>query len=151
MAAKEYYERRSFRTTLKTYLESKGWPTTMRYEEGFQTDETISVPLVAVHFLPTRSAPVQLGNTTEKAYVRIIQVDCYMESEPRAQAINDNIMDFMDEVPIIILNESAAILGSLICQDTASINSEVLTPNLGNPKVTRWRGVSRGTYEAFYN
>jgi hypothetical protein len=150
VAAKTYYERRSFRNALKTYLESKGWPTDLRYEEGFQTDAAITTPLVAIHFLPSEKRALQLAPMEENTYRRTIQVDCYMESEPRAMAICDDIMDFMDLIAITILNENAVNLGTLICFDTESINSEILPPNLGNPKVIRWRGVIRGGFEAHY-
>lgn len=151
MAAKTYYERRSFRNALKFYLESKGWPTSLRYEEGFQTDEVITVPLISIHFLPSEKRALQLAPADAGTYQRTIQVDCYMESEPRAMAVIDDIMDFMDLIAITILNESSVNLGTLICFDTDSVYSEVLPPNLGNPKVIRWRGVIRGIFEAHYS
>ena len=150
MAAKTYYERRSFRTALKTYLESQGWPTDITYREGFQSDATIEVPTVAVHFLPYRKHTLQMAPVGENTYRRIIQVDAYMESEPRAMALADDVMDFMDLIPINIVNESSASLGTLICYDTDTISSETMPPILTNPKVDRWRSVTRGTFEAHY-
>jgi|SRR3972149_681521 len=150
MAAKTYYERRSFRNALKTFLETKGW-INLNYGEGFQSEETIKVPMVSVYFLPNSGKAFQLGKTVENIYRRRVQIDCYMESESRAMAITDDIMDFMDITPIDIQNESSVSLGSLICYDTDSISSETMPPNLLNPKVNRWRGISSGTFEAFYS
>ena len=151
MAAKTYYERRSFRNALKTYLESKGWPNDINYREGFKSGATITIPAVSVHFLPSNKHALQLGPSGEQTYRRIIQVDAYMESEDRAGAISDDVMDFMDVVPIDIVNESSVSLGSLICFDTDSIYSEILPPILNNPTIIQWRGVSRGTFEAHYS
>jgi hypothetical protein len=147
--ARKYYERRSLRNALNTYLTSKSW-TDITYREGFANEETITVPLVAVHFLPTNSVPLQIGSGSEKLFKRVVQIDAYMESEPRADAICDDIMDFLDIVPVSIVDATSAMLGSLICQDTGSIYSETFAPILPNPKVIRWRGIVRATLEAHY-
>lgn len=151
MAGQSYYERRAFRTALEQYLIDAGWTGTndLVYSEGFQSDDSITNPQVAISIVRPSRAALQLGNG-EKLFRRVFQVDCYMETEPRAMAITDNISDFMDLVPMNIVDQSSNILGSLICQDTESISSEILPPILGNPKVIRWRGIVRGTFEAFY-
>lgn len=151
MAAKTYFERRSLRNALEQYLVAAGWAGTNAptYGEGFQSDETIGTPLVAITIVRPVRVSLQLGNG-EKMFNRTIQIDCYMETEPRAMAITDDISDFMDVIPINIVDNASVVLGSLICQDTESIYSEILPPILNNPKVIRWRGIVRGTYEAFY-
>jgi hypothetical protein len=146
-------ESRAFRTQVKAYLESQGWTgeSQLRYEEGFQTDATITVPMVAIHFLPSNSKALQLGNIDDKTFRRFIQVDCYMESEDRAGRIMDDVMDFMDLIPIAIVDlMTTDNVGSLICYDTDTISGEILSPNLNVPKVNRWRSIIRGTFEAFY-
>jgi hypothetical protein len=149
--AKTYFERRSFRLALEHFLTDHGWvgsnaPT---YAEGFQSDDAITTPLVAITLVRPTNMALQLGNG-EKLFRRIFQVDCYMETEPRAMAITDDICEFMDVVPMNINDNQSNILGTLICQDTESIYSEILPPILNSPKVIRWRGVARGTYDAFY-
>ena len=147
--ARKYFERRSFRNELSTYLTSKGW-TDVTYKEGFQGDTTISIPTVAIHFLPGSNKAFQLGSTGERLFKRVIQVDAYMESEPRADSISDDIMDFIDYTPVSIIDNTSAVLGSLICQDSESIYGETLKPILTDPKLLRWRGVVRATLEAHY-
>lgn len=147
--AKKSVERRCVRVALTTWLNARGW-TTVDYAEGFQSSATIFVPLVAVHFLPGNVKPFQIGNTTEKLYNRVVQVDCYMESEDRADGIMDDVMDFFDVTPIAIVDHNSTTLGSIICQDSESIYGEKLRPNLSEPKILWWRSIIRCTMEAHY-
>lgn len=147
MAGSVYFERRSLRLALETYLANAGW-TGLTFDEGFMSQQTIQVPLVTVEIVKPNKKSLQLGGS--ETFKRIFQIDCYMESEPRVIRLNDDIMDFMDLIPIVIADNNSNVLGSLICQDTDSINSETMPPVLVNPKLTRWRGITRGIYEANY-
>jgi hypothetical protein len=153
MAGKTYLERRGFRNQLKTYLDAHGWAataaSTVTYKEGFKSEDTIKIPTVAITFLRSNIKQLQMGNMADRTFKRIIQVDCYMESEARAIDISDAIMEFMDIEPIVILDPSSTTLGSLI-SETDTLYADVLPPKLNDPRILNWRAVIRGTYEAFY-
>ena len=147
MAIKQY-EIRSLSTALSTYLSTAGW-TNLTFKEGFRSEDTIVVPLIAIRYLPSTKKAIQLGGPSgEKLFQRILQIDAYMETEARSLAVTDDIMEFLDIVPVTIVNEAADVLGTLICQDTNSIYSDNSPPILTNPKVLRWRGIIRATLEA---
>lgn len=150
MAIRRRYEKRSFGTELTTYLQANGWNVT--YSEGWASDSAIAPPQIAVTFPPSTKKELQLGRVpgTDSLFRRIIQVDAYMESEIRADGIIDDIMDFIDVTPVNIVNESAAFLGTLICQDTETIYGETLPPITTDPKIGRWRGIVRAEVEVFY-
>lgn len=147
--AKKTLERRCVRVALDTYLDSRGW-NDLVFKEGFRNEETIDPPIIAVHFLPTKGKAFQLGNTAERLYSRVVQVDCYMENENRADSVIDDIMDFFDLSPVAIVDSGSTVLGSIICQDSESIYGEIFKPNLTSPKLLWWRGIVRATMEAHY-
>lgn len=142
-------EIRSLRNSLTTYLASASW-TGLQFSEKFGED-TVTVPLIAIHYLPSAGKNLQLGGKgNEKLYQRVIQIDAYMETEDRADAIVDDVMDFFDLVSVVIVDQSNQPVGSLICQNSDTIYGDTLAPILDNPKVTRWRGIIRATVEAHY-
>jgi|ERR1041385_3643372 hypothetical protein len=148
--ARKQYESRAFRLGLEAYLGLVGW-TGLDFREGFKSDKTIVVPGVAIRFLPSNKKSLQLGGRgNEDLNKRVIQIDCYMESEDRANAITDDCMDFLDFEPVYIKDPTDQVIGTLICQDTESIYAEVLPPILPDPRIKRWRGVVRATLEAHY-
>lgn len=143
--ARQYNELRAFNLALQPYLASKGW-TNLTFKEGFGFDETIATPLIALTLLPLSTERLELSQpSSTKYFMRVIQVDVYMESESRVKAIWDDIADFMDEVVIQLPNSS----GYMLC-DTTTITGDVLEPRMTNPKVIRWRGIIRGRYEVNY-
>lgn len=148
--AKQSYEVRSFRNSLSTFLVARGW-TDVVFKEGFGQDETIQAPLVAITEMPLREQEFQLGRNvvTEKVFLRVFQVDAYMERESRASAIADDISDFMDEISVPVMSPDNTQIGYMLC-DTETIRIENVPPNLTNPKVIRWRSITRGTYEVVY-
>ena len=148
--ARQRYEKRSFGNALVTYLEALGWNTT--YSEGFQPDSPITPPQIAVTMPPSTRKELQLGKIAGKdsLFRRIIQVDAYMENENRADAIIDDIMDFIDITPVDIIDQNTNLLGTLICQDSETIFGEALPPITTDPKIGRWRGVVRAQMDAFY-
>lgn len=148
--ARQRYEKRSFGTALTTYLQAIGWVVT--YTEGYKSDSPIQPPQIAVTFPPSTRRELQLGRLPGKdsLFRRIVQVDAYMENEERADAIIDDIMDFIDITPISVVDQNTNFLATLICQDTESIFGEVLPPITTDPKIGRWRGVVRAQMEAHY-
>jgi hypothetical protein len=154
MANRVRYEQRSALLALQTYLESAGWAgiNALTYRDGYQSEETIEPPMVAITFPPSRIKVIQMGRVSgqDRVYTRRMQVDVYMEDEPRTQALLDDIMDFMDEICIFIENENNQELGTLICHDSESIYADTVPPFMANPKNLRYRGVVRGEFEAHY-
>lgn len=146
--ARTYFERRSLASALKTFLQARGWNVT-EIKEGFQHDEPVNPNTVSVHFLPSRFQELQMGRD-KKSFRRRIQIDAYMESEPRAEAIVDDIMDFVDEVPITVHDMNSNTTGTMICYDSESIEGDVLNPIFSQPALLHWRGVITGTYEMHY-
>lgn len=143
------YEQRSTLLALQTYLDGKGWQG-ITYTDGFQSDNTITNPQVTVTFPPSSIKELQLGRGTDKLFNRRVLVNAYMESHPRAQAIVDDIMDFMDETCVEIVAPNGDSLGTLICSDSEAIRGEVFAPIMGQPKLMRWRGAAQGPFDAFY-
>lgn len=150
--ARKYHERRSLATALRTYLDAKGWNTTA-IKEGYQHDAAINPPMVAVHFMPSAFSSLEIGRGDSKRnFVRRVQIDCYMESESRADAITDDIADFIDETTIIIRDtETTAELGYMFIPDFNAVTTETIPPIMKEPKVARWRGVVKCTYESYYD
>lgn len=151
MTVRRRYEKRSFGNELITYLQAAGW-TNIQYSEGYQSDSAVAPPQIAVTFPPSSRKELQLGRVpgSESLFRRIIQVDAYMEDENRAEAIIDDIMDFIDLTPVSIVDPSSNFLGTLICQESETIFGETLPPLTSDPKIGRWRGVVRAQVEAFY-
>lgn len=145
------FESRALSTALLSYLKDRGWNIN-KIEEAFISDVPLVVPAVGIHFIQSREQERELGRTF-KSFKRPVQIDVYMESRQRSQAIVDTIGDFMDEVPISITDPfvvSGASLGSMICFDTESIVLDNLNPLAAAPEVLRWRGVAKCTYDVDY-
>ena len=150
-STKVRYEQRSTLIALESYLTTAGY-SNIKYTEGYQSEDSITNPQISVTFPPSRVRVLQMGKVAgkDKMYIRRIQVDAYMESEPRTQAIIDDIMDFMADTIITIVDPSNNTLGTLLCNDEESIYGDTMPPILENPKFLRYHGVARGEYEAFY-
>lgn len=147
--ARTRYEQRSTLLALESYLSTKGW-TGITYTDGYQSDETITNPQVSVTIPPRNITELQLGNNGDKTFNVVITVNAYMESEPRAQTIVDDIMDFMDETCVSITQPDGSNVGTLIVPNSETIRGQVFPPIMGTPKFLRWRGAAQGTFEAFY-
>lgn len=146
--ARKQYEIRAFRNALDDYLGTAGW-SGLDFREGFKSEQVITLPSIAIHFLPSTKKELQLGGKKgEDLLTRVVQIDCYMETEDRAGAITDDIMDFIELESVIVKDPADTVIGSLICIDTHSIYSDVLAPILPEPKIKRWRGVVRATLES---
>lgn len=150
--ARKFHERRSLATALRTYLDTKGWNSTV-IKEGYQFDTAINPPLVAVHFMPSAFSELEIGRGDGKRnFVRRVQIDCYMESENRVEAITDDIADFIDETTIVVIDtETSTELGYMFIPDFNNVTTETIPPVMKEPKVARWRGVVKCTYEIFYD
>lgn len=148
--ANKKFEIRAIRNGIDDYLGILGW-LGIEYREQFKSEEVIKVPTVAVRYLPSTKESLQLGGKGGEDLIRrVVQVDCYMETEDRAEKITDDIMDFFDLETIIIKDQNDVTLGTVICPNSESIYSEVIPPLLTDPKVLRWRGVIRATLESHY-
>lgn len=149
--ARRTYEKRSFGNALTSYLQTKGW-LNLTYSEGYSSGKAITPPQIAVTIPPSSKLDLQLGRTVgeDSVFHRTIQIDAYMESEQRADAIIDDIMDFVDFSPVVIINPDGDILGSFICYNTDGIIGETLPPITTDPKIGRWRGVVKAPMEAHY-
>lgn len=150
--ARKYHERRSLASALNTYIDSKGW-TDVGIKEGWQHDDEISPPMVGIHFLPSAFSELELGRGDQKRdFIRRVQIDCYMENESRAEAISDDIADFIDQSNITVQEVgTGTTLGYMFVPDTSSITTETVPPIMSQPKVGRWRGVIKATFEVFYD
>ena len=148
--ANSYYERHNVALALSTFLASNSWtlPTII---EGFQSEEQITVPLVSVHFLPSRMFNLQMASGATKSLIRRVQFDAYMETEPRAEVIAGHIMEFVDDTVVNIVDPLGANIGVMYCTDNSTITASTTPPNLSNPRVTRWRAVVQATFDAYYN
>jgi hypothetical protein len=146
--ARKFHERRSLANTLLPYLQTRGWNLT-EIREGWQNPDAITLPTVSIYFLPTRFEERQLGRD-KKAFARRVQIDCYMESENRADAIVDDIMDFIDEITISVTDSNNNSTATMACYNTESIVGDVVPPVLTDPELLRWRGVIKATYETDY-
>ena len=150
--ASKFFERRSIRNQLKIYLEKKDW-VNLFWAEGFSDSslETVNPPFIVVSLDDIGREELQMGSssTDEKLLNRRAQIDIYMESEDRVSAITDDISDFLDIEPIIIMDNSSNVLGSLI-SDTSSITTDLSPPDLSGETTLEWRGIVGCSYEAFY-
>jgi hypothetical protein len=154
MSNRVRYEQRSALLALQNYLEAEGWtgPNALTYRDGYQSEETIEPPMVAITFPPSRIKTIQMGRVAgqDRVYTRRVQVDVYMEDEPRTQGLLDDIMVFIDETCVFIKNENNQELGTLICHDSESIYADTVPPFMANPKNLRYRGIVRAEMEAHY-
>jgi len=151
MTTRTTFEKRSILGALQTYLTSKGW-TTIDYGEGFKSQKTIELPKLAISYLPSKGKQLQLGyvQNGDRIFTRRVQIDVYMESEPRTDGILDDIMDFLDLEVVSIVDPSSQTLGTLICYDTESILGETLPPATAAPTLLKWRGTVQADMEAHY-
>lgn len=141
-------ERRSLRNELVTYMAAQGW-SSINFEEGFLKDEAIVVPCVSIYFLPSNFKALQMGRDNSNSIKRVVQIDCYMESEPRADAISEVIADFIEIKTIPIKNQDNTEIG-VLTSDTDSISWQTVPPIMTNPKIIRWRAIIRATLHAYY-
>jgi len=146
--AKIRFERRSFATELLTYLQGRGWNDVTEIREQFIKDIPLTLPAVGVHFIPSRIKELQLGRNAP-TYTRAIQVDVYMESEQRSEAIIDDIGDFMDEISIAVKDTSSNIIAYMV-SETDSILLDNPPLQATSPELIRWRGVASCIYEVHY-
>ena len=148
--ARKYNERRSLRLALETYLQGKNW--NVEFREGWLSEKIITAPLVSIYFLPNAFSELELGRGDAKRnFVRRVQIDCYMKNEETADAITDDIADFIDESTITVTDLSTNTDVGYMYTDTSSISFETVPPIMRDPKVARWRGVVKATYEVFYD
>lgn len=149
--ARVYYERHSLANALGTALNTAGW-TVGQVREGFQSELEIKPPMVAVHFLPSRYLELQMGRSivADKNWERRIQVDCYMETEPRAMTIGDDVADFLDQMFIQIVDPTGAIIGKLYVANSETIVIEVIPPRATDVRIDRWRSTTQATLQADY-
>jgi len=145
--AKVRFERRSFATALLTYLQTAGWNVTT-IQEQFIKDIPLEIPAVGVYFIPSKVKELQMGRTVP-SYIRPIQVDVYMESESRVEAILDDIGDFMDLESITVKDTNNNVLAYMI-SDSESILLDSPPPLESTPTLIRWRGIAKCVYEVNY-
>lgn len=150
-ASKQDLEIEGLIAGLNTYLQDNGFGP-FEFNHGFEVGAQVKPMTMALHFLPNGPEPFQMGNSDQKYYRRVLQIDTYMDTRGRALAVNDLLMDYLDLTAVSIVDPLAgnAIVGSIACYDTDSIYSEIAPPNLTNPKVIRWRAITRATLDAFY-
>jgi len=149
--ARKYHERRSLATALNSFLQGRGWDIPIK--EGWQHEAAITPPIIGVHFLPSIFSELEIGRGDKKRdFIRRVQIDCYMTNESTADAITDDIADFIDEASITVSDTGTnAELGYMFVPDSRSITTEVVPPVMREPKSLRWRGVIKATYEVFYD
>ena len=147
-----FFERRSVRNQLKTYLEAKGW-TDLTWAEGFTayTLDITAPPFIGVMLDDLGKEELELGNdpSINKIYARRLQVDVFMESEDRVEALSDDISDFLDLEVIIIKDNASNILGSMV-SDTSSILARTEDPFLDQEANLDWSGTVSCIYEVHY-
>lgn len=150
-ASRQELELAALSSAFSTHLSSTGWGT-IPFNDGFEVDEQLRPPLIAIQFLPSGPEPFQMGDTVEKYYRRVMQLDVYMTTKARVSALNDELMDYIDLMAVSIADPMVGntVVGSITCQNTDSIYSEIAPPNLENPKVRRWRGIVRATLDMHY-
>lgn len=145
--AKIRFERRSFAVALLAYLQARGWDVT-RVEEQFTKDVPLEIPSVGVHFTPSRIRELQMGREAPM-YMRPVQVDVYMESEARAEAITDDIGDFMDLEGIEVLDKDSNLI-AYMQSDSESIILDTPPLIATSPALVRWRGIAKCIYQVNY-
>ncbi len=146
---KQYFERHSLAVGLQTYLVSGGWTDITKVEEGFQTGTEVYVPMVSVYFRPSNGKEPEMGRSS-LSWTRQIQIDCYMESEKRAMAIVDDIVDYLDLETITITKPDASVLGIMFVPDSEAMITNTLPPLYTDPSIKRWRGIVQAPLEVHY-
>jgi hypothetical protein len=134
---------------VEDFLTAKGY-TNLVYTDGYQPDTIVQSPHVAVSMPPTSQTELQLGRGDERTYTRLVTINAYMENEGRASDVVDALMEFLDEVCVVIRDHTGAELGTMIVYDTESIRGEVIPPIMNVPEELRWRGTAQGRYESYY-
>lgn len=149
---RQYYERRSVKDYLEVAIQPSGGWTGITFRDGFSSEEEIIPPLVSVTVLPSRFLELQMGRSigTNKSFTRIFQVDCYMETEPRAMTMADDVADAIDQMHINITDPGGTNLGVIYCPDTEGIIITSIKPTMSDPRVKRWRSVIQAPLEAHY-
>jgi hypothetical protein len=149
--ARQFYELHSLQESLKTSLTTIGWNLT-DVRGGYQSQQDIAAGVVGVFYLPTRYIETQLGRSTStgQSFERRVQFDAYMETEARASAIADDIMDYVDEFFIVVHKPDATPIANLYCANSETIESDVLTPRFSDVEVKNWRAVITATLRADY-
>lgn len=145
--AKIRFERRAFATALLTYLQNAGWNIT-EIQEQYIKDIPLEIPSVGVHFTPSRVKELQLGRGPAM-FVRPVQVDVYMESEQRAEAITDDIGDFMDLEGISVLDKDSNLI-AYMQSDSETIILDTPPLIATSPALVRWRGIAKCVYQVNY-
>lgn len=140
--ARKHYERYAVAEALNIKLTSLGW-SVGEIRKGFQPEDDITPPTVAVRFLPSAYIETQLGRnyTTEKSFARRVQIDCYMETEARADTIADDVADFIDEMFLEIKDPAGNTLGNIYCPNSEGIIIDTLPPLYRDAEIKRWRGI----------
>jgi hypothetical protein len=152
VATSRFFERRSIRNQLKIYLEKKGW-TDLTWSEGFSALSlaTVEPPFISVILEDLGKATLEMGNNAEnnKLFNRRAQINVYMESADRVDALMDEIGDFMDMEAIIIKDNNNNVLGSMI-SDTESILMTSIPPDTAGEADLEWHGIVACLYETYY-
>lgn len=144
-------ETRSFRNNLNTHLTNSGW-SDLNYSEGWE-EINIENPLLNVYIFDGAKASIELGYQfdSHKLFERILQIDCYMESEDRVRTLCEDVMDYLDSVSLDIVDiQTTSGIGYAVFPDSETITANFLPPSFNNPEILRWRGVVRGQFEAYY-
>lgn len=144
-------EQRSIRVSLSGYLGSHGW-SGLNYSEGWDTMD-IEKPLVNTYVSDRFKKNLEIGSfgATHKLFERMVQVDVFMESEARVKTLCEDVMEFMDEAAITIIDTfTTSGIGYLSFPDSESISSSFQSPNFGGVEMLRWRGMVSAQFEAYY-
>jgi len=147
--AKRYYERRALATALDTQLQGLGYNIT-EVREGYDNVTELEPPIVVVTFQPSKMDTQEMGRgDATPLFRRLVQIDCFMENEPRADSITDDIGDFIDAAFISVVDQEDTQIARMR-SITDSIELETVSPNLSDPLWKHWRGIIRVTYEVQY-
>jgi hypothetical protein len=145
------YEQRSILDALETYLSAAGF-SDITYTDGYQPETPITPPQVTVTLPPSSPVELQLGRVRgqESLYARSVVVNAYMETEGRASAVIDAVMDFFEFECVVIKDHLDAELGTIQCNRVRNIVGEVFPPMMMNPQNLRWRGAVTAPMESYY-
>jgi hypothetical protein len=149
--ARRFYERQAVANALGTTLNTLGW-NIGQVKKGYQPESDLEPPVVTLFFLPSSYVETQLGRgkTANKSFYRRVQVDCYMETEPRADTISDDVGDFFDEFFVEIKDPAGAVIGTIYCPDSETITLDSLPASFKDVEIKRWRGIVTASLQADY-
>lgn len=144
------YEQRSIMNALETYLTSKGW-SGITYTDN-SGEETIANPQISVKVQTGSPTALQLGKSAgqDLLYRRTLNINAYMETEPRANAIVDTIIEFIEFMCPDIVDPVGTVHGYVRCVDDERILGQVFPPIMNDPKLIRYRAAVNAPIEAFY-